>query len=85
MYDVDTTTDQDKDVMGSLKTKFHRNPDGSIGIYFGPNSPVDKEDRGSQRFLIRAISYTSGFTSASVRWDLETHQHRNEMTSLRIQ
>ena len=38
-------TDQDKAVVGSLKTKFQPNPDGSIDIYFGPNAPAGKENQ----------------------------------------
>lgn len=49
VYDVDTrsmiATDQDKAVLGSLKTKFQPNPDASIDIYFGPKAPAGKEDQ----------------------------------------
>jgi hypothetical protein len=37
-------TDQNKALVGSLKTKFQPNPDGSIDIYFGPKAPPGKED-----------------------------------------
>jgi hypothetical protein len=47
IYDVDTrsmiATDQDKAVLGSLKTNFQPNSDGSIDIYFGPEAPAGKE------------------------------------------
>ena len=82
VYDVDTrsmiATDQDKVVVGSLKTNFQTNPDGSIDIYFGPLAPLQaRKTSGLRQFLTKASSSTYASTAQKRQRSTE---HGNSIT-----